>query len=405
VPKLRCDLTASDIAELADHLDRQVAKVCLSTDPSVAAKILDLNADPDAGFAQYARIIQNDPALSGKLLKLANSAHYAQRKPITTVERACVLVGLERLRSLSLGFYLSRSTADSTSELSRTVWGRSVFRACLAAELARVTAPILTSEAFCVGLLLDAGVSLMPRLVGDSYERIVPATLSPASMFAREFRELEFTHVDVAAALARSWKLPDTLSKPIEWHHTTPGKSERIEPVHKLHRVAYCVGMIDCPSTPPPPGEMLPIPAEAHGILRCDPAQIENAVHRGVEEYAITIDVFSDVAAGINDLEALAQRAHSQLTAALEVAVVPMPRTGLSPIERFTIGGSLVEARRQLSDTVVAYLCNNEGQQLAQVSFTLGGADVHAIREALGLVPNDDNAIASMIESLRRRVA
>src|SRR5205823_4861273 len=83
---------------------------------------------------QSSEIIRADAALAGRVLRLANCAFFAQRQPITNLDRSCVLLGVDRLKSVALGFYLSRAAAgDPRQSLSRRIWGQSVYRACLSA--------------------------------------------------------------------------------------------------------------------------------------------------------------------------------------------------------------------------------------------------------------------------------
>jgi HD-like signal output (HDOD) protein len=152
--KPRSALTPPEVVELQAEIDRRLTGLGLPTQPAVAARILALVANPDAGLKQYADVLRHDAALTGRLLRLANSAYFAQIKPVTTIERSCVLLGLERLKAVSLGFYLSRAAAtDPNHVLSRRVWTQSVLRACLAAEMARVT---------CPGYSADRGVHHRP---------------------------------------------------------------------------------------------------------------------------------------------------------------------------------------------------------------------------------------------------
>src|SRR5262245_17360655 len=123
--KARKLLTAAELVDLRHDLVQKLDGIGVQSQPQVAMKILQLNARPDAQLKDYATIVKTDPALSGRLLKLANSAMFAQRKAVTTIDRACLLLGLERLCSVALGFQLSRAAAaEGQEELTRRVWGQ-----------------------------------------------------------------------------------------------------------------------------------------------------------------------------------------------------------------------------------------------------------------------------------------
>ena len=70
------------------------ASAKVPTSPAIAKQILDLIDDPYSTAQQFARLIEADPALAAKLMKMANSARYAQRNPVTTIQRAVTVIGL-----------------------------------------------------------------------------------------------------------------------------------------------------------------------------------------------------------------------------------------------------------------------------------------------------------------------
>src|ERR1043165_7307229 len=212
IMKPRALLSAAEVDGLYADIDRKLGAIGIETQPQVAARVLKLVSEPQSGRRQYAEVTTADPGISGRLLRLANSAYFAQRQPVTNLERACVLLGLERLKAIAMGFYLSRAAStDPASKLSRKVWGEGVYRASLAAELARAVCPSHAPEAFVVGLMMDVGVPIAVKLLGPSYMRMLEEQKPPTRQYKEEFQRLPFTHVDVATALLRRWRLPEIL--------------------------------------------------------------------------------------------------------------------------------------------------------------------------------------------------
>ena len=115
--KGRDQLAANEIVELRSSLAVRLEHVGVQSQPQVALKILDLIRRPDSQLKDYATIVRNDPALSGRLLKLANSAFFAQRKPVTNLDRACLLMGIDRLKAMALGFHLSKAATPEKGRL------------------------------------------------------------------------------------------------------------------------------------------------------------------------------------------------------------------------------------------------------------------------------------------------
>ena len=71
-------------------------KAKLPSSPAIASQILELINDPESTAAQFAEVIELDPALAANLLRMSNSVHYAQRNAVTTVHRAVTVIGLRR---------------------------------------------------------------------------------------------------------------------------------------------------------------------------------------------------------------------------------------------------------------------------------------------------------------------
>jgi HD-like signal output (HDOD) protein len=384
--KTRNQLSATEVEALYRSLDGRLDGIGMATQPEVAARLLALVGDPGAGMKQYAIVVKPDASLTGRVLRLANSAYFAQIKPVTTLERACVLLGLERLKAVSLGFHLSRAAAnDPRCVVSRRVWGESVFRACLCAELARKLYPGLVSEAFVVGLMLDAGMPLLHQLLGEAVERLVLSPDPPLRRFRAEFSTLPFTHVDVGVALCRRWRLPEVLARPIEWHHTAPGDVERTESVHVLHRIGYYVGALRLEGGAGPESAT-PLSAVAENVLGMPADALSRAVRAASREYMAMADLFRDVADTIPDVATLADRVHLQLVRALDEQMESQFRAETTgEPARFQLGAHQVEVEVDSLGRAVAFVRDDRGERILSYSFGAGAVRVETVLDALGI--------------------
>jgi HD-like signal output (HDOD) protein len=404
--KSRCELSASEVADLHDELERKLEAVGVETQPGVALRILDLTQNPDAGMADYAGIIRNDPGLTGRLIRLSNSAFFAQRKPVTNIDRACVLLGTSRLRSIALGFYLSRAAStDRHAVIGRQVWGQSVYRACLAAEIARTSAPSHASEAFVIGLMLDAGIPLLSKLLGAEHDTILARGLDPTRTYLAEQSELPFTHLDVISVLMRRWKFPDLLAKPINWHHTPPPTgAPPCEPVHALYRVAFFAGAVKLDKDGRPVGCAVSS-ADARAQFGIDPTRLEAIAERSTQEFSAVVDLFSDVADRI-EVPNLAEQVHAQLIRTIDDN---MARGLGDPLvngaQQFRLGGLRVTVRPDDSGTGTAYSYDSRGEPMSSYRFDFAGETPGSIRAALGLEADEGDDVAALGEYLRRLAA
>lgn len=406
--KVRSQLTASELEALYGALEQKLERLGLETQPEVACRILDLSNKPDVQLADYSKIIRTDAGLSGRLLRLANSAFFAQRSPVTSLDRACVLMGVERLRAFSLGFYLSRSaSSDAAQEASRRIWGESVFRACLAMTLARKLLPEFTMEAFVIGLLLDAGLPLMVKLQGQNFLKLEAEGGAPPKRHHREYMNLPFTHVDAIVALTRKWKLPPLLTKPIAWHHTPPGDVQRTEPEYILHRIAYYTGAVELDAKSRTPREPTPMPALAAKVVGFDEIALTAAVASATGEYKASMAVFSGVGTSINDLDQLPDIVHAQLTRIIDDTITRAVPTSAEPApvgpQVFRLGGCGVEVVPDEPGLVTVFLLDSTSQRISSHRFAPTGEIVGQIRTAfcLDTDPKDEaDALVGHIKSV-----
>jgi HD-like signal output (HDOD) protein len=185
----------------------------LPTMPEVAARLLKSFDDDGVGLGQIAALIEKDGALTAKVLRLANTAHYSPAHQIATVVDAAHALGLETLRNLAMAACLSGAFPQVPGLDRTTFWRHSVATANYARILARMLgADAATSDtAYLAGLMLRTGQLLMavdePHLVAD----VETHAAEPGSRFSLEEHRFGCTHADVTASLAAHWHFPQAL--------------------------------------------------------------------------------------------------------------------------------------------------------------------------------------------------
>src|SRR6266566_5982179 len=81
--------------------------------PAVALKVLELSRQDDADIAEIAKVITKDAALSSKILRTVNSSFYARSQKVSTISHAMVMLGIQSVKTLALGFSLVSSLSSS----------------------------------------------------------------------------------------------------------------------------------------------------------------------------------------------------------------------------------------------------------------------------------------------------
>lgn len=193
----------------------------LPTLPAIAVQVLELTQHPDVDLSDVAKLISKDAALSSKILRTVNSSFYGRSQAVSTVSHALVILGLQSVKTLVLGFSLvSNLPKSKTSGFQHLqYWKRSVYAATAAKILSGKFGLVQQEEAFLIGLLMDIGMLVLDQALGQEYGAIVARAESHAALAEVEQAALQSTHADVGGFLAEQWKLPPVLSVPIAYHH------------------------------------------------------------------------------------------------------------------------------------------------------------------------------------------
>lgn len=191
--------------------------------PAHAYEIVELVDNPKSNAAQLGKTISSDPALSAKVLRMANSPYYGFPKKISTIDFAIIVLGFDTLKEIVISISLMSALQNNQgAHLDLEVfWDHSLSSAILARRLARETGYRLPSEAFMAALLHDLGVLVIHKYFQADYikihELIRDTEIPPLEA---EKSVLGVTHADIGRWLAERWNLPTHLCEAIASHHT-----------------------------------------------------------------------------------------------------------------------------------------------------------------------------------------
>ena len=203
-------------------LERISAHPDLPSLPVVAIRVMELAQLPDVPPQKVAEAISQDPALAVKVLRTVNSSLYGCSQSIGSVHAAVVMLGMESVKTLVLGFSIASAMAKhEVKGFDRiTYWRRSLYAATAARVLASKLGLIDKEACFLTGLLMDVGTLAMDTVLGEAYATCVARARNHAELMAAEDRAFDLNHQQVTAFLAARWKLPDVLADPMGNHHT-----------------------------------------------------------------------------------------------------------------------------------------------------------------------------------------
>jgi HD-like signal output (HDOD) protein len=203
-------------------------KLVLPNMPGVVADLLRSFNDDRMSLMGLADLIGKDPALSAKVLRVANSARYSPLRSVGSLREATATLGMTTLRKLTITTCMTGSFKVLEGLDSARFWRHGMATAALAGELAALSL-VDTDTAYLAGLMLRTGQLLMLQVDRPATLEIEKNVLVPGQRFALEQARWDCAHSDVTAELARRWEFPHTLvsgfaqaARPLEGERLSP---------------------------------------------------------------------------------------------------------------------------------------------------------------------------------------
>lgn len=197
--------------------------------PTTYARLDALISDPDSAIDDISAVINTDPALTTRLLKIVNSPFYGFPSQINTISRAITIIGTRELTHLVLATSVMNAFRGIPANLldMDTFWRHSLACAITAKYLAEATHQTNHEQYFIAGLLHNIGSLVLYQSVPElAREAINSARFGHEVLHEAEKRIIGFDHAEVGAILIQNWRLPESLAQVARYHHQ-PGKAEQ----------------------------------------------------------------------------------------------------------------------------------------------------------------------------------
>jgi HD-like signal output (HDOD) protein len=187
----------------------------------IAARILQVLQRREPDFNQLVRIVSQDAATTVRLLHVASSVVFRADRPVENVRAAVLRMGMREAGEIALGLAmrsLSKGVRQPDRELramSDALFHESMTDAFAVGGLALRT-HVAPDNAFMAGLFHDVGKPIALR----SIAALRAAGELPPEVTGRALRMvLERVHVEIGAAMMRTWTMPSYLCEVAQHHH------------------------------------------------------------------------------------------------------------------------------------------------------------------------------------------
>jgi HD-like signal output (HDOD) protein len=209
-----------------DHVVRGALKrvSAVATLPTSALNIMKIAEDPASTEDDLLAVLDGDPPLAARVLKVVNSAFYGRPRQVGSTAAAMRLLGVNAIRNVALAASLNRLFRGGRTVPgfeADALWTHAVAVGTAARRIAERCRGIPPEEAMLAGLLHDIGLLVAIQASPTEFASLIGATSKdPALSFAEaESRWLGATHEAFGRGLCEQWRFPDALGKACGHHH------------------------------------------------------------------------------------------------------------------------------------------------------------------------------------------
>jgi HD-like signal output (HDOD) protein len=223
----------------------------LPTLPEILLRVQRLVNSEEGNASILAKIIQQDPALAVKVLKVANSAFFSSASQrISSLSLAIARIGFNEIRSIIMAITLIKQFSKKSNILDyKQFWRHSLASAYLSQTIIKILPVKYSSEecqiCFLSGLLHDIGILVYDQFFHKEFEQIMNFALSQETSFLRAEQLMagKEPHQVIGGALLELWKIDAPVISGVRFHHSfekAPGNQTRFWAVTYLTEYVLC---------------------------------------------------------------------------------------------------------------------------------------------------------------------
>ena len=188
--------------------DIKTEKLVLPTLPEVALRVREIAEDPESNLTSLGNIISTDPALTARMIKVANSPLMRAPNAIRDLKMALMRLGMEYTANIAIGLAMEQmfqATSSVIDKRMRDVWQSSSEIAGISYVICRHRSDLLPDQALLAGLTHKIGI--LPIL---SYAEEHPNLLKDSFSLDAVIKKL---HPILGHFILKKWEFPEELQQ------------------------------------------------------------------------------------------------------------------------------------------------------------------------------------------------
>lgn len=192
--------------------------------PQSVSRVLEMTSNIDCSPKELVKVIEHDPVMTVKILKLVNSAYFSPAREIASINQALVIIGINTVKNLAISVAAlgAMPKTDCGGIRLNAFLDHSISVAVAAKNIAKwIGVPARdANDFFIAGLLHDFGRIVLARYLSKESEQAqIYSQEHGVSLLLAEQRSAGADHTQLGTLLAATWKLPLGLREAIQYHH------------------------------------------------------------------------------------------------------------------------------------------------------------------------------------------
>jgi two-component system, cell cycle response regulator len=215
------------VIETTDFIEKIAGK--LPSSKSASLMVMRLCQDEKVSLMELARAIQHDPALSGRIIKIANGANPSNSRPIASVTTdTLALIGIHATRQTLLGMSVISDCKNGPCKSFdyEYFWSRAVATASAAHAINAVSRVAPPPEIFNCGLMSGIGQLALATAYPEIYSEILSqfSNAFPEALMQAERDQLGIDQREAMALVLQGWGMPKLFMDAL-YYHENPASS------------------------------------------------------------------------------------------------------------------------------------------------------------------------------------
>ena len=276
---------------LADAQKLVSGVVKVASLPEIYMKIEAALDSPRSSSKYLAEILQEDTALTARILRLANSSFFNYPSKIDTVTQAVTVIGTRQLRDIVLASSVVGIFKDIPEELvdMDDFWRHSISCGVTSRVISTIRRENNVETAFVSGLLHDIGRLILYKEKPEQMSALIQESRETNQLLYLGEREtFGFDHAILGGLLLKEWKLPTKLIETTLCHHVPSKAKEFVAEAANIHVANILANALQTGST----GEVLvpPLAPAAWDLLGVPPENLELILAETEKQYAVAVE-------------------------------------------------------------------------------------------------------------------